>query len=52
VGIFRIDLKYTLAAFVDQHGNRFRYRGTDWDAAGHGHQACYDVFLVSETAPK
>lgn len=50
VGIFRIDLKYTLLPFVDRYGNRFRYRGTDWDDAGNSHQACYDVFLAH--APK
>ena len=50
VGIFRIDLKYVLSPFVDQYGNRFRYHGADWDAAGHSYQSCYDVILMF--APK
>jgi hypothetical protein len=52
VGIFRIDLKYTLSPFVDQYGNRFRYHGMDWDAAGDSHQATYDVFLTTSPIQK
>jgi hypothetical protein len=50
VGIFRIDLRYHDSPFVDRYGNQFRYRGTEWDDAGNGRQASYDVFLTH--APK
>ncbi len=45
LGIRRIDLKYRQSDYVDKFGNQFRYRGRIWDAAGIGHEVCYDVFL-------
>jgi hypothetical protein len=45
VGIFRIGLKYALSGYVDNYGNRFRYKGPVWDEVGHRHNMCYDVFL-------
>jgi hypothetical protein len=45
VGIFRIDLRYTLSRYVDAYGNQFRYRAKIWDEAGQSHNTCYDVFL-------
>jgi hypothetical protein len=45
VGVYRIDLKYTLSPYVDPYGNRFRYKGRIWDEAGAPHNFCYDVFL-------
>ena len=45
VGIFRMDLKYHLSNYVDDNGNKFRYRAQLWDRAGHGHEVCYDVFV-------
>lgn len=45
LGIFRIDLRYTLSRYVDANGNQFRYRAKIWDEAGQAHNACYDVFL-------
>jgi hypothetical protein len=44
-GIFQIDLKYHLSKYVDQNGNRFRYKARVWDQAGDAHDLCYDVFL-------
>jgi len=52
LGIFRIDLKYHATPFVDQYGNRFRYRGSLWGDAGKGHEATYDVFLTREPQSK
>ncbi len=45
LGIFKIGLEYHSSPFADRYGNRFRYRGTVWDEASHGHDACYDVVL-------
>jgi len=45
LGIFKIGLQYTYTPFVDQFGNRFRYRGTVWDEAEHGRDICYDVMI-------
>ncbi|MGO9094476.1 MAG: hypothetical protein ACLQGV_04570 [Bryobacteraceae bacterium] len=52
LGIFKISLQYNSTPFVDQYGNRFRYRGTVWDDEGHSRDACYDVFLLVGTTPK
>jgi hypothetical protein len=52
VGIFRIDLKYHGTPFVDQYGNRFRYRGMVWDGENKGRDATWDVFLVAEPKRK
>jgi hypothetical protein len=49
MGIFRIDLRYSMSAYIDANGNRFRYKGRLWDEAGAAHEVCYDVFL--DTAP-
>jgi hypothetical protein len=46
LGIFKIGLTYRDTPFVDQYGNRFRYKGSFWDQAGTEHDACYDVFLI------
>ncbi len=50
LGIFKIDLRYHSTPFVDQYGNRFRYRGTVWDDDSHSRDACYDVFLQIQAA--
>ncbi len=34
LGIFRVDLKYTLSRYVDANGNQFRYRARIWDESG------------------
>lgn len=49
MGIFRIDLRYSMSAYIDPNGNPFRYKGRLWDEAGSAHEVCYDVFL--DTAP-
>lgn len=48
LGILKIGLKYHTTPFVDRYGNRLRYKGTVWDDAGHGKDACYDVFLQTQ----
>jgi hypothetical protein len=48
VGIFRIDLKYHLSNYVDENGNRFRYKSRVWDDSGKAHDVCYDVFVSVE----
>lgn len=48
VGIFSIDLKYTLSRYVDENGNQFRYRAKIRDEAGVEHDFCYDVFIEAE----
>lgn len=45
LGIFKIGLKYHESDFVDQYGNRFRYKGSVWDDGGNEKDICYDVFL-------
>ena len=45
LGVSRIGLKYRETPFVDQFGNRFRYKGWLWDQNGSGRDSCYDVFL-------
>ena len=47
LGVFRIDLKYSLFQYVDPNGNAFRYKGSVLDRAGARHEICYDVFLES-----
>ncbi len=48
MGVFRINLKYQAAHYVDENGNRFRYKARIWDDAGKDHDVCYDVFLSVE----
>jgi hypothetical protein len=45
LGIFRIDLSYYLAWYVDENGNVYRYKSKIWDEAGQEHDVCYDVFV-------
>ena len=45
VGVSVISLHYSLSQYVDQFGNRFRYRAKILDEAGMAHDRCYDVFL-------
>lgn len=45
LGISKIGLKYHDTPFVDQYGNRFRYKGSVWDQGGNERDICYDVFL-------
>lgn len=51
LGVFRIDLRYTLSHYVDSEGNEFRYRAKIWDEAGREHNTCYDVFLTFHEIP-
>ena len=51
VGILKIGLRYHSTPFVDQYGNRFRYRGTVWEKNDHTREACYDVFLQVAVGP-
>lgn len=44
--IVRIGLRYTQSPYVDQFGNRFRYRGSIWYDSGRQKENCYDVFLL------
>jgi len=46
LGIAKIGLTYHDTPYVDQYGNRFRYKGSFWDQGGNQRTACYDVFLV------
>ncbi len=46
LGVFKIGLAYQDTPFVDQYGNRFRYKGSIWEQDGTKRQACYDVFLL------
>lgn len=46
LGIFRIDLTFTLSGRTDQYGNHFRYKGTLADRFGDTPQVCYDVVLL------
>jgi len=45
VGVSIISLHYSLSPYVDQFGNRFRYRAQILNEAGVAHDRCYDVFL-------
>ncbi len=45
LGIAKIGIEYHETPFVDQYGNRFRYKGSIWDSNGKERDACYDVFL-------
>ncbi len=49
LGVFKIGLKYNETPFVDQYGNRFRFKGSIWDQGGTEKDVCYDVFLQIQT---
>ena len=48
MGIFRIDLDYSLSRYVDPNGNIFRYKSRVRDKAGNAHHVCYDVFVTMQ----
>ena len=52
LGIFKIGLKYRDDAFVDQSGNRFRYRGAVCNDNDAEQDVCYDVFIVVRPVSK
>jgi len=49
LGIFKIGLEYQLTPFVDQYGNRFRFKASFWDERGNEKDLCYDVILLNQS---
>lgn len=47
LSISKVGISYTETQWVDQYGNRFRYRGKIWDEQGNEKEATYDVFLLT-----
>jgi hypothetical protein len=46
MGIFSIDLKYSLSRYVDKNGNIFRYKANISDRVSAADPVCYDVFVT------
>jgi hypothetical protein len=45
VGVFAIDLSYTMDSYEDAYGNQFRYKAFILDKQGLKDPRCYDVLL-------